>query len=207
LKIVPAACAASLAALAVFAACDSPKDTEVVQTTTDGGLSGFGEDGFQCPAPITSRSCCGLDDCALAWNVASSCAAIGSPPAGTTYLLDSTPCGGQLERQTSVTKIVQGAEVTTTTFALFDATTGALLAMLSGPGTGTSGFECSQGPVALVVSNQCLVHWQSATVSDACIDAGAAGAPEDAGCAAAEGGPDAGPDTGSDAAAFDASPE
>jgi hypothetical protein len=207
LKIRAAFCALSLAAFAAFAACDGQDDSEVVQTATDGGLSGFGEDGFQCSTPITSRSCCGLGDCALTWSVASSCSAVGSPPEGTTYLLDSTPCGGQLERQTSVTKIVQGAEVTTTTFAVFDATTGALLAMLSGPGTATSGFECSQGPVALAVSNQCLVHWQSATVSDACIDAGAAGEPEDAGCAAAEGGPEAGPDTGSDAAAFDASPE
>jgi hypothetical protein len=176
------------ALLVALAACSSqPSESEPVDDGTEGGIGDYGEDGFQCPTPVASTFCCGQGPgCAVTWPVASSCATLEPAPPGTTYLVDATPCEGLLEIQTSVTRVIQGAATTTTTFALFDATSGALTAVLEGPGTSSAGFSCDVGPVALPIAND-------ATGSDPCVDAGAAGSAEDASCPAADAALDAAP--------------
>jgi hypothetical protein len=143
-----------------LAACSpGPNASEPVDDTTDGGLSAYGEDGFQCPAPITNDTCCGSYlGCAPSFDVAASCATVAVTPSP--YILDTSPCEGFYEAQ-------QG-----TTFFLFDQTSGTLAAILQGPGPNSAGFSCLQGPVALAVGNDCLEHWQVGAASGPCIDAG-----------------------------------
>jgi hypothetical protein len=160
----------ALGALGVTASCSpGPNASEPVDDTTDSGLSAYGEDGFQCPAPITNDTCCGSYlGCAPSFDLAASCATVATTPSP--YILDSSPCEGFYEAQ-------QG-----TTFFLFDQASGALAAVLAGPGPNSVGFTCLQGPVALAVGNDCLEHWQVGAASSACIDAGSSSASL-AGCA------------------------
>jgi len=157
-----------MALAAWAAACTSqPNDVEPASDTNDGGISGYGEDGFQCTSPISPQSCCGVAGCATSWGLAASCATVAPAP----YVLDSSACEGFLEAR-------QG-----TTYLLFDATSGALVAILAGPGPQSDGFTCAQGPVALAVANDCLVHWQQASTSSPCTDAGSPVSIPDADCA------------------------
>ena len=125
------------------------------------------------------------------------------PPAGTTYLLDPTPCGGQLGTANERDAARSGAEVTTRTFALFDATeTGCPRRSSRGQARIRSVSSARRAPSPSLVSNQCLVHWQrAASASDARSTQGPAASPRTRAAPFLRERPEAEPDAGSDAAA------